>query len=79
MGTKVAPPYASLFLGLFEETYIFNKYPELITIFLRFLDGIFFIWDHGEEELHQFFKYLNSIHIPQSNSPTNSQGKRLTF
>ena len=62
MGTKVAPPYAALFLGLLEETHIFEKYPNLITIFLRFLDDIFFIWNHGEEKLHSFFKYLNSIH-----------------
>ena len=62
MGTKVAPPYASLFLGLFEETHIFTKFPGLITIFLRFLDDIFMIWKHGEEELHKFFKHLNSVH-----------------
>ncbi|XP_057307323.1 uncharacterized protein LOC130645336 [Hydractinia symbiolongicarpus] len=62
MGTKVAPPYASLFLGLFEQVFIFDKFPNLITIFLRFLDDIFFIWEHSEEELHKFFIYLNSIH-----------------
>ena len=62
MGTKVAPPYASLFLGKFEEKHIFEKFPDLIAIFLRFLDDIFFIWNHGEEELHQFFTYLNSLH-----------------
>lgn len=38
MGTKVAPPYASLFLGLFEETYIFERFPDLITTYFRFLD-----------------------------------------
>ena len=61
MGTKFAPPYASLFLGLFEEIHIFEKYPDLITVYHRFLDDIFFIWNHGEEELHRFFLYLNSI------------------
>ena len=62
MGTKVAPPYASLFLGFFEERNIFEKFPNLIAVFLRFLDDIFFIWDHGEEELNRFFTYLNSLH-----------------
>ncbi|XP_057312038.1 uncharacterized protein LOC130650523 [Hydractinia symbiolongicarpus] len=48
MGTKVAPPYASLFLGLFEQVFIFDKFPNLITIFIRFLDDIFFIWEHNK-------------------------------
>ena len=61
MVTKVAPPYASLFLGVFEERNIFEKFPNLISVFLRFLDDIFFIWNHGEEELHRFFTYLNSL------------------
>ncbi|XP_057294731.1 uncharacterized protein LOC130623279 [Hydractinia symbiolongicarpus] len=62
MGTKVAPPYASLFLGLFEETHIFKRFPGLLTIYLRFLDDIFFIWEHGENKLKEFFTYLNSVH-----------------
>ena len=62
MGTKAAPPYASLFLGSFEEKHIFSKFSRLLTIFVRFLDDIFLIWEHGEEELHRFFKHLNSVH-----------------
>ena len=62
MGTKVAPPYASLFLGRFEEQYIFELFPGIITVFLRFLDDIFFIWEHGEQKLREFFEHLNSVH-----------------
>ena len=62
MGTKVPPPYSSLFLGLFEETHIFTKFGGIITEFLRFLGDIFLIWESGVEELRQFFQYLNSIH-----------------
>ncbi|XP_057298704.1 uncharacterized protein LOC130629494 [Hydractinia symbiolongicarpus] len=54
--------YASLFLGLFEETHICKKFPGLLTIYLRFLDYIFFIWEHGENILKEFFTYLNSVH-----------------
>lgn len=45
MGTKMAPPYANLFLGYLEEKQIYHsKHFNNITKYLRFLDDIFIIW-----------------------------------
>ena len=44
MGTKCAPSYANLFMGKFEELYI---YPQLLyksPIYLQYIDDLFFIW-----------------------------------
>ena len=56
MGTKMAPPYAALFLGKLEEDKILNgNYSYLIQTFLRFLDDIFMIWNGTLGELTTFF------------------------
>ena len=61
MGTKMAPNYASLFMGKFEEDKL-NQYHLQPLIWLRFLDDIFLIWEYSEDELLDFIKYLNSAH-----------------
>ena len=33
-------------------------------VWLRFLDDIFCLWTEGEENLNNFFKYLNEFHPP---------------
>ena len=62
MGTKCAPSYASLFMGKFEETHILPKIRDLILIYVRYIDDIFFIWPGTERELLQFFSEINSVH-----------------
>lgn len=62
MGTKCAPSYASLFMGKFEETHILPKIRDLILIYVRYIDDIFFIWTGTERELLQFFSEINSVH-----------------
>ena len=52
MGTKMAPSYASLFMGKFEEDKL-REYHHQPLIWLRFLD---------EKELLDFIKYLNGAH-----------------
>jgi hypothetical protein len=61
MGTKMAPSYASLFMGKFEMDFL-NTCERKPSIWLRFLDDIFFIWDHSEEELITFFNEINNYH-----------------
>ena len=61
MGTALAPNYANLFMDRFE-TKALENWDKKPLIWLRFIDDIFMIWTHGEEELQKFFKYLNSIH-----------------
>ena len=62
MGTKCAPTYATPFMGQFEETYILPRIRELILLYVRFIDDIFFLWNDTEEKLKQFFNEINSIH-----------------
>ena len=61
IGTKFAPTYVILFMADFEE-----KMPECIekkpVIWLRYIDNIFFIWEHGEESLKVFRGQVNMFH-----------------
>ena len=58
MGTKMAPAYANLFMGMIE-TKMTNKH---IKIWKRFIDDIFLIWTGTKEELEIYMKTINQIH-----------------
>ena len=74
MGTKMAPSFANLFLGLFENNALRNA-PFQPHTWLRYIDDIFMIWTESPENLKIFIDYLNSIHptikFTSSHSPTN--------
>ena len=55
MGTKCAPSYANLFMGKFEELYIYPRLLNKSRIYLRYIDDLFFIWTGAEKELKHFF------------------------
>ena len=61
MGTRMAPSYANLFMGNFEQHAIDNALFKPL-IWRRFIDDIFMVWTEGEENLKTFIEYLNSIH-----------------
>lgn len=61
MGTKMAPPYANLFMGKFEQDLLHN-YPLSVLLWLRFIDDIFLIWTHGTTELQNFIAHVDSLH-----------------
>ena len=63
MGTKVAPVYANLFLGKFEEENILNTNDSKNIIFYkRFLDDIFLLWKGDLTKLKRFLNHLNTLH-----------------
>ena len=63
MGTKMAPPYATLFLGKLEEEKILVKpFNEFILEYVRFLDDIFILWTGNLEQLLDFQTHINAIH-----------------
>ena len=62
MGTKCAPSYANIFMGKFEETYIYPRILHKTRIFLRFIDDLFFVWKGTEEELKRFLEEINKVH-----------------
>ena len=61
MGTRVAPPYANLFMGR-EEAEIINSFYEFIAFWKRFIDDIFFLFQGSEEDLKRLMDYMNSLH-----------------
>ena len=80
MGTRMAPSYANLFMGKFEQHAIDNSSLKPF-IWWRFIDDIFMIWTHGEEHLKTFICYLNSIHpsIKFTHEYSNSLHQTLPF
>ena len=61
MGPRMAPPYADLFMGRFEQQTFYNSLLKR-SIWCMFIDDIFMIWTHGEEHLKSFIGFLNSIY-----------------
>ena len=61
MGTRVAPTYANLFMRSLELE-ILEKSIKKPLVWYRYIDDIFFIWEHGEESLSEWIKYLNKYH-----------------
>ncbi|XP_060579543.1 uncharacterized protein LOC132736432 [Ruditapes philippinarum] len=61
MGSPVAPAYAALFMGKFEEEFLKDSQLKP-SLWLRFLDDIFMLWDHSLEELNTFIDKINNVH-----------------
>ena len=61
MGSVYGGSYANVFLGSWEST-AFSKSQQLPTIFLRYQDDIFGVWEHSLDQLFEFQATLNSIH-----------------
>ena len=73
MGTKCAPSYANLFMGMFQEEYILPLIKEKTLIYLRYIDDIFFIWTGSKEKLNEIFTKLNTLHHSIKFDMTSSQ------
>ena len=63
ISTKFAPPYSILFMAELEEE-ILSEIELKIYLCWRYIDDIFFLWEHGEEKLKKFIEYLNEKHPP---------------
>ena len=61
MGTELAPSFANLFMGYFEDKFVYS-YRLQPFIWKRFIDDIFFAWTYGRDELDNFVSYLNNCH-----------------
>ena len=62
MGTKCAPPYASLYMGWFENLHILPRIRNHISLYVRYIDDLLFIWKGPESELLKFFEEINKVH-----------------
>ena len=61
MGTRMAPSYANLFMGKFEREFLRTQ-TALPLVWWRFIDDVFAIWTHGEQQLQTFLGELNHHH-----------------
>ena len=61
IGTKMAPQYAILFMAFLEERLLDSCMLKPL-FWWRYIDDIFFVWEHGEESLKSFLKYINEAH-----------------
>ena len=61
MGTRVAPSYANIFMNDFEEKHVYSHRLQPAAWY-RYIDDIFCLWQHGEDELEKFTTHLNSVH-----------------
>ena len=61
MGTIGALSYANVFIYHIEKTYTFpsRTFINLLLIYLRFIDDIFFIWACNKEQLTNYLINLN--------------------
>ena len=60
----MAPAYASSFMGKLEQVFLERR--DLVpSVWLRFLDDIFMVWDHSLESLHSFIDALNPLSYNQ--------------
>ena len=61
MGTRMAPTYANIFMK-YIELQLIETSPRKPEMWLRFIDDILMIWNHGKEALEQFKELANNIH-----------------
>ena len=61
IGTKVAKAFANIFMGWFEDSFVYT-YDTQPLLWKRYIDDVFMIWPHGQDSLDQFVDHLNSKH-----------------
>ncbi|MCG8624020.1 MAG: hypothetical protein MJE68_18770, partial [Proteobacteria bacterium] len=61
MGTRCAPNYAIIFMAELEED-ILQQARITPTIWIRFIDDIFMVWNNTEESLEEFIMEINNYH-----------------
>ncbi|XP_041424932.1 uncharacterized protein LOC121395445 [Xenopus laevis] len=62
MGSNVAPSYANIFMGKFEEKFIYDNqlFKKHCIKWLRYIDDVFIIWEGPRLSLEQFHREINS-------------------
>ena len=77
MGKKFAPHYADITMAYWERMNL-RKCDKQPTLYLRYLDDIFMIWDHSVAEFNDAFRILNTAH-PNITLKSNVQENELEF
>ena len=61
IGTKFVPPYSILIMAELQEE-ILSEIKLRPYLWLRYIDDIFFLGEHGEKKLKKFIEYLTEKH-----------------
>ena len=61
IGTKFAPPYSILFMAELEEE-IIKESAYKPHLWWRYIDDIFYLWEHGENKLKSFIDKISKVH-----------------
>lgn len=64
MGSPMAPNFANLYVGQFEEHVLFGSNHPLLSnvlVYKRYIDDILVIWGGTMEQLQEFHTLLNSL------------------
>ncbi|KAM4770876.1 uncharacterized protein WCC33_002646 [Rhinophrynus dorsalis] len=62
MGTRFAPSFANLFLGIWEDDTIWasNWFTPHIKLYRRYIDDIVMVWHGSSKLLEEFFHFINA-------------------
>ncbi|XDV25687.1 hypothetical protein PO909_029562 [Leuciscus waleckii] len=61
MGKRFAPAYANIYMAQWEET-VFPKCEKTPLSYLRFLDDVWGVWSHNQQDFETFLGVLNAHH-----------------
>ena len=70
MGTRVAPCYANIFMGWFEDNYV-SIYEEVYI-------HLYLIWTHSHTQLEELVQHLNQC-MPSTNFKTEASQEKEIF
>ena len=64
MGTRAAPNFANVFMGYFENRFVYQSrwFKRFIKSWWRYIDDIFMLWKGPRKLLKDFLNYLNEVH-----------------
>ena len=57
---RVRSPYACIFMDRLENNFLETQTLKPL-VWLRYIDDIFFVWTHGEEELKEFMERVELL------------------
>ena len=61
MGTRVAPNFANVYMGRFEENFIYKtEWSNYVILWVRFIDDILLIWKGDIDSFTKFIDHVNN-------------------
>ena len=61
-GNNLRPSYANIFIGKFEEKFIYPYVKDPSSLYLRYIDDIFMIWIGTKNHFDQLFSALKNCY-----------------